>query len=387
MAARTSRPKGAPAVPPPIDEAPDAPVYLLHGGDEFLVATNARALVDRLCPAADQALGLEIIEAQDTATVAEALAALRACLQAVQTVGFFGVQKVVWLRDAVLFGQSRVVQSDDVKAALEPVVQELKRGLPEGIRLVISAPGIDKRSALYRACKERGVTLEYAVPEKAYQVEAQAQERAAELFRREGLTIQAAVLEQFIGKAGTDTRQIAQEVEKLRLYLGEGAEVTGRAIREVVSPAREASSWDFEDAVGTRQVGEALRILRQLLFQGENPIGLIIRLETRFRDLMVLRSCVDRHWCRIVHRGAFAVAEWAEDPQADAYCGQLDRDPRGYHPYRAGRLAEQAGAYRARELVRAADTLLEGHRKMVSSSLPPPLILEFLVLRIAGREA
>jgi DNA polymerase-3 subunit delta len=384
MAARTPAKKETPAAPP-IDQVPDAPLYLLHGGDEFLVATHARALVDRLCPEADQVLGLEIIEAQDTGTVAEALASLGACLQAVQTVGFFGVSKVVWLRDAALFGRARVMQSVDVKSAVESLVEEIKRGLQEGIRLVISAPSIDKRSALFRACKDRGILLEYAVPDKPHLLEKHAQARAAALFKREGMKIKDSVLDVFISKAGTDTRQIAQEVEKLRVYLGTAAEVTDGAVQEIVSPAREASSWDFEDAVGMRKAGDALRTLRQLFFQGENAVGLIIRLEARFRDLLIFRACLGRKWCRLLGRGQ---VEWVDSEEAAEFCKQLERDPRAYHPYRGGRLATQALNFGTRELLQATESLLEGHRKLVSTTaVPPALVLEFLILRLIMKKS
>ena len=42
----------------------DKAVHLVYGEDEYLVSTNAKELVDRLCPKADQAFGLEIVDAR-----------------------------------------------------------------------------------------------------------------------------------------------------------------------------------------------------------------------------------------------------------------------------------------------------------------------------------
>ena len=39
--------------------------------------------------------------------------------------------------------------------------------------------------------------------------------------------------------------------------------------------------------VGNRDLPGTFEVLRQLLFQGENEVGLIISLENRFRDLLL----------------------------------------------------------------------------------------------------
>ena len=70
----------------------DRTVHLVFGEDEYLVSTNSKELVDRLCPKADQTFGLEIIEAR-VDTVADAITAIGRCLDGLRTLGFLGGKK------------------------------------------------------------------------------------------------------------------------------------------------------------------------------------------------------------------------------------------------------------------------------------------------------
>lgn len=368
--------------PRDVTSLPASPVYLLFGNDEYLVSTNARKLVDHLCPPAEQAFGLEVIEGQDTALVGAAEAAIQACRQALQTVGFFGGAKTVWFRDVVFFDQARVRDAEAVQAALDPLIASLRAGLGDGVCLVVSARGMDKRSRFYRACKEAGQILEYALPEKTYQLEAHARETAASLFSAQGMEIHPAVLDQFVAKVGADTRQLANEVEKLAVYAGDRRKVDADDIRAVVSASREASSWDLQDALGYRDAAEAFRLVGQLLFQGVTPLAIVNQLEGRFRELMVLRNCLDRDWCRLEQRGRSQQLTWSVDEEAGRVLSALARDPRDIHPWRAGQLAAQAKKYQRKEILRIQELLAATHDRLVRSSLPPRLTLELALVRV-----
>jgi DNA polymerase-3 subunit delta len=369
--------------PQPIKEVADAPVYLLHGGDDYLISNNGRELVDRFCPAQDQALGLETIDGREATTVSEAIRVIGACLDAVQTVGFFGVEKVVWFRDIAIFGNPQVIQSETVKVALEKLVAEVRKGLQDGVRLIIGAPNLDKRQALYRACKDAGVTLDYAMPDKAYLREKAALSQVAALFSVAHLSASPDVISRFVETAGTDTRQLVQEVEKVRAYLGDSTTVTEAAVTEIVSPGRESSGWELANAIGERKPALAIRILRQLLFQGESPVRMIFRIEQWYRELLIFRCCLERKWCSIA-RSYRDELVWGDEPEIEDYCSSLSRDPRTYNPYRALKLAEQAQRNSRKDLVRGLDHFVEVHQQLVSSSLPKDLILELAILRVVG---
>ena len=351
---------------------------LFHGEDEYRVKAAARAKVDGLCPPADQAFGLEIVNG--TVDNAEGAAlALRRCLGALRTPSFLGGHKVVWLQDANFFADTGNIKGDALKEARDGFAQELKKGIGDGFVLVISAGKLDGRTAFAKVSKEIAEVESFIVPERSYQQEAPAREWAGECFRKAGLRISGDVLHEFLDRAGYDTRQIVTEVEKLSIYLGARKEVTAEDIQLLVAPARESEKWDLPDAVGTRNLPRAMAVLQQLLFQGENAVGLIIGLESLWRDLLILRGCLDRGWLRATASG---YAQWNSAPETETSLGSLDKDPRKIHPFRVGKLAGQAQKFSIGELQRALAETLATHEQMVSGSGAPEVLLELLLVKL-----
>ena len=339
--------------------------------------------MDRLCPKADQAFGLEIIEAR-VDTVADAIIAIGRCLDGLRTLGFLGGKKVVWLRDATFLGTGVVSESADVKARLDDLVKLIKAGLPQGQILVVSSLKVDGRSAFFKACQSAGHVTKFELPDKSYQIEQQARGTAGDAFRKIGLNIGPDALEEFLDKTGTDTRQIVQEVEKLSVYLGDRKNVQVADIQAIVSPSREAISWDLADAVGNRDLPGALKVLRQLLFQGENEVGLIISLENRFRDLLLYREAFDRKWLSVSGQEPWLKVEWRQSPEVEAFALSLVKDPRQVNPYRAGKLVAQARKYSRQELARCQALTLSAHETIVSATSAKELMLEFLLIKLLG---
>lgn len=369
------------------DRESQASVYLIAGDDEYLVDQKAREIVDGLCPEAERAFGLEIIDGA-VELVEDALQSLARCLEAVQTVGFFGGRKVVWLRQARFFADTVLGKSDAVKARVDALTQLIKSGLPEGQTLVISALKVDGRTAFSKACKAAAQVFEFKTPEKAKEAEEATRARVTTIWRSLGLKSESPeVLEQFMARVGMETRRLTQESEKLLAYLG-GTDrtVSLEAVRAVVSPGRESIAWDLADHVGGRRLGPALVTLRQLFFQRESPIGLIIQLEHRFRELALLRECMRRKWLRLEGPERYRKTVWNVDAEGETLLSGLPRDPRKMHWYRVLKLSEQACGYSLRELLDAQRLLARTHEQMVSTAVPQDLVLEFMLIRlISGR--
>ena len=361
----------------------DRAVHLVMGEDEYLVSTNAKELVDRLCPKADQAFGLEVVEAR-VDLVADAVTAIGRCLDGLRTLGFLGGRKVVWLRDATFLGSGVIGESAEVKDRLDDLVKLIKAGLPEGQILVVSALKVDGRSAFFKACQSAGNVMKFELPDKSYQLEQQARGTAGDMFRKIGLSIGPEALEEFLDKTGTDTRQIVQEAEKLAVYLGDRKTVQVADVRDIVSSSREAIPWDLADAVGNRDLSGTLKVLRQLMFQGENEVGLIISLENRFRDLLLYREALDRKWVSVSGQEPWLKVEWRSSPEVDALASALAKDPRSTNVYRAGKLVAQARKYSRQELARCQALTLSAHETIVSSTSAKELMLEFLLIKLLG---
>jgi len=99
---------------------------------------------------------LEIIEGafsnQD-----EALKILSRVREALNTVGLFGGgDKLVWLKSTDLLADNPTTRTEAVKDALAELGDLLKNGLGEGVVLLISAIGCDRRKSLYKTIEKIG---------------------------------------------------------------------------------------------------------------------------------------------------------------------------------------------------------------------------------------
>lgn len=381
----------------------DKRVFLIWGSDEYEATKKARDLVEQLCPPDKQTFGLETIDGR-VDTIELAVAALNKCLSAIRTVGFFGDAKTIWLRDVKFFtpkagaggggedgGEDEGDEgggglSEDVKERIAALVDEIKKGLPDGQTLVINCDKIARNAALYKAVQAGGEIHEFNPPEKDYQAAEVTQDYAEGVFREAGLSPRDGVVEEFLDRTGRDSRQIHNEVEKLALYLGGKKEVRSEDVRAIVSATREAAVWDLCDALGQRELPRALTIFRQLITQKEAPQLIISLIESRLRDLIVFRQSLDRRWLRVNKSGNRVFTDWVPATEADALLGALPKDPRKMHWFPAGRLADQASKFSFEELQRAHRLTTAAHERMVSSPVPAEILVEHLLVAVMARK-
>ncbi len=356
-------------------------VFLIYGGDDFMVSARAKSVVAERVPADQEAFGLEIVDGRGE-NADEAVAALGRCLAAVRTVAFFGSGKVVWFRDVNFLGaDSRTGKAELVKKRLDELTACLKAGIPDGVTLLISATAADARTSFVKACQAAGKVLEFALPDKEDAALKQSDERARDVAGKLGLRFEGEALEAFTATVGTATHSIVSELEKLDTYLGKRRTATLADVRAITSSSRGAGEWALSDAFGRRDLGEALKVLRQMLFQKASGIGLLMQLQRRVRDLLLIREGLDAGW---VSNG-----KWTNlPPAAEDAMAAMEKDPRQMHWFRLKQTAEQAQRFTRRELQLAFKATVDAHEKLVTSSLPERLILEqFLMQTLCARPA
>lgn len=366
----------APARPPG-----DARAALVMGGDAYKVKREARAQADRWCPPEQQEFGLEIIDGA-VDTVDEAVVAVARTLEAMASLGLFGGEKTVWLRDASFFSDAQPGKSETVKTEVARLAELLKEGVPDGVRLLVSSPKVDRRSAFYKAFQAAGDVREFDVPASGYQADRLAGETLSGLLRGAGLRPAYGVEEAILRRAGGDTGQLVQEIEKLGLYLGSRREVSLADVETIISPARESAGWDLVDAVAQRDLAGSLRIARQLLFQKESPVMLVIFLENRIRELLALRELLDAGFLSIGGSGRQQQVDVSSAAGAQEAVSALVPGLTRQHPFRTLLIVKQASALPSDEWRRWLGVAIEAHARMTSGAATQELLLEFCILQL-----
>lgn len=358
--------------------------YLYLGDDDYPMETAARDLIGRLVPPAQQAFGLEVVEGRAD-SVDDALTAIKRCREALVTPGFMMTGgKVVWWRSVTFTDDAVLTANESVKAAMKDLASVLEGGHAGDSVLVITARGMDKRSAFYKLAASRFEVREFMLPEKAYQLEDHGRGVIARMLKEEGMSADAATVRLMQERVGADSRQIAMEVGKLALYLGERRQVTAEDVQAVVSRSLTAVAWDLQDAVGERRLADALEILRDLLANREAPIRIMIAVMGRMRDLLLYRECLDQGWLRIRGAGRNEQPDWGSLPEGveAVLVPAFKRDPRSVHPFVAVKMANQARGYSMEVLRRNQRLLMDVYEDLVSSRIPEAITLELMLIRV-----
>ena len=122
---------------------------------------------------------------------------------------------------------------------------------------------LDKRKKLYKSIKKNGILLE---SKKLY--ENQVLEWIRKILKAKGYSIvpKAAVL--LIEFLGTDMSKISNELEKLKLVVSKGAEITPDDVEENIGISKDYNNFEFKKAIGEQNIVKATRIIN---YFAQNP--------------------------------------------------------------------------------------------------------------------
>ena len=230
-----------------------APVFLVHGDDEFAVKQRGRQMFQQWSTELG-GMDHEIIDAQ-VSNSGEALKALARLREGLQTLPFFGSGKVIWLQNCSFLGDDRTATSQAVNETLSDLAQELKAFGWQNVRLLISAGKVDKRKTFFKTLEKLGTVEAFAawsVDDKNWAAEAEAAAlRQLRMLKKE---ISDEALSELINNIGPNNRQLANEIEKLSLYVADRPEIELADVRAIVTRNKQARAFALGDALGERDL-------------------------------------------------------------------------------------------------------------------------------------
>ncbi|HUI07040.1 MAG TPA: DNA polymerase III subunit delta [Verrucomicrobiae bacterium] len=364
-------------------------IHLVGGADEFTIKETAAKLANGLAPKGAGEFGIEIIEG-DAGNQDEALKIIARLREALDTVGLFGGgEKLVWLKNTSLLADNQTTRAEAVKEALADFADLLKRGLSDGVTLLISAIGCDRRKTLYKAIEKLGEvrffeTLEEGKGDSDEEIEAFIQSR----LHADGKTMNPEAVQAFRELVAPSLREIANELEKLFLYVGKRREITADDVRAICSATRQAVIWELTDALGARRIRRAIGALENLLDAGESSIGVLMMLAAQFRLMLLAKDLMQRQVIE-VRDGPGANFQFVKafERLPEEATAHFPRTKEGNLPnaWRLHRCALAAKNFSTEELIRAMELLLEANRQLVSTQLDDRLVLEETMAKIARK--
>jgi DNA polymerase-3 subunit delta len=359
-------------------------VFAVLGSDEGETKRRAMQLASELTPEQGGDFGVDTIDG--TADNAEqAVLRIRQAKEAIQTLPFFGREKLVWLKNVNFLADTVAGRSPSVQEALEDLKEYLSQGLPDGVRFLLSASEVDKRRSFYKslgkfARVEQFDRIDPTRPGWEEEVQAIVLQLAADL----DLRFESEALEIFVRLAGVDGRQLRNELEKIDLYLGDKRTITVDVVRALVAKSASGVIWELGTRISKRQLGESLALLDQLLFQGETPVGILYAaIIPTVRNLLVTKDLLLK----------LRIGPLQSPFQFNSVLGELPEEalrhlPRrkdgGLNAYGLGLAAFEARRFQLAELVEGFEACLQANIQLVTTQLEPKLVLSQLLVRIVA---
>jgi DNA polymerase III delta subunit len=209
-------------------------------------------------------------------------------------------------------------------AQAKPVAEALLAGLPPDLTMVMVArerpPKLRAPKGLAEAVEAAGgEVLAYGAPKRgrlASWVVAEAEHR--------GFGLEPAAARTLVERMGEGTVRLANELDRLALWAGEGGEVTVEDLEAMIADTSEQVTWALSDAIVARDRAGALRAAERLATQGEAVTPLIYQSAKRIREANL------------------AVAE-LEAGRSEKEAAAALRRELGTHPYAAEKLIARLG--------------------------------------------
>ena len=360
-------------------------IHAVVGSDESEVKRMAADLAVKFTPADAGDFGLEVIDAcADNSD--QAASRIRAAIEALRTLPFFGTGKLVWLKNANCLGDTLIGRSTAVQSALEELTEVIESGLGNDVTLLISATEVDKRRSFYKLLGKRA---ELTVIDKLDSSRSGWEEEATEVVRgrarKRKLEFEDDALDLFVLLTGGDTRQIENELEKIDVYLGAERTVTAEQVRTLVPLSRAGVIFELGNALAARDLHRALVLVRQLLDQGESAIGiLLVAILPTIRNLLLAKDLMERNRISRPHAPFAFISALNRLP-----AGATEHLPRkkdgSINGFALGIAAQQAHRFETAQLIAGLEACLEANLQLVTSQLDHELILTEIIVKLLGR--
>ena len=355
-------------------------IHVIIGSDEARVKEVALKLVQKLTPPDAGDFSNDVIEG--TADNAEGAGQIcNNVIQALQTMPFFGGAKVVWLKNANFLGDSVTGRAQAAVIGFENILDVIEAGIGADVQFVLSATSLDKRRTAYKRLGKLAKIEVFDKPDTSRAGwEDAVMGQASRWAREKGITFESGALELLVQMAGDDTRQMENELEKIDLYLGERRRAGLNTVRSLVSMSRAGVIWEIGNAIGMRDLKRALELLGTLVYQGQNPIGILLAaIVPKVRSLLLVKDLVSKHK---LSTGSYSAFTHSLDGLPSSVTAHLPRkkDGTGFNAFPLFLAIGESTRFTLEELNEAFKACLEANSKLVTTQLDTKLVLERLLI-------
>lgn len=274
-------------------------IYLYWGEDDFALTQAVRQLRESVIDPSWASFNYDKIFPDQPDAIIQGL-------NQAMTPPFGMGSRLVWL-----------VETTVCQQCSEALLAELERTIPvipnESILLLTSSNRPDGRLKSTKLLQRHAHIREFSLipPWKTEQLVQQVQSVAPEV----GVKLTLGATELLAESVGNNTRQLFNELEKLRLYAGDSAKTINESTVAMLVTANTQNSLQLAAAILHRDTAKALELVADLINQNEPSLRIVATLVGQFRTWL---------WVKLM------VSEGERDQKAIATAAQISNPKRIY---------------------------------------------------------
>jgi len=269
---------------------------------------------------------------------------------------------------------------DDQSALLE---KTLEKGIPAKNILVLQAEEVDKRKKLYKYLAENQIVIDLSV-DSGSSSKAQTEQRSVLLdLLKDTLagfskSIAPPAVELLFQRVGFHPVALVMEAEKLALYSGSRKEITVSDLDAVVGQTRQEAVFELTEAIGKRNLEQALLVAGRLVENGIHPLAIIATIKNFTRTLLLFRSLQERRdigYNRSMQPGLFQKQVLPALKENTPWSRELSG-----HPYALFMQFKTAAGFDLPILRRWMELLLQADFRLKGSPIEPETVVQHLLI-------
>ena len=320
-------------------------MYLLFGSEGYLINETKQLLMEHVLTEEEMDFNFAQFDLEETP--------VETALEDAETLPFMGERRLVFMQNPFFLTAERT------KSKVEHNTKKLEAYLadpPPYSIVVLTAPyeklderkkitkELKRRAALFEAKKLNDQELKLWIRERAALSGTQIDQDAAELLQE---------------LAGTNLMMLANEIDKMAMYVQEEKLITTAIVEKLVAKSLEQNIFTLVDHVLQRKMESALTIYHELLRQNEEPIKILSVMAGQIRLMYQVKELARQGYSQQKIAGALKV-----------------------HPYRVKLAMQKSSKFGDRELLAIIKGLADADYKMKTGQADKAITLELLLLKI-----
>jgi len=321
-------------------------LYLLYGREYYLIENAIKVFKDSLSEGMVD-FNLDIVDGKET-TVDQ-------LISSIETLPFMDDRKIVIVKEfELLKGKKKNFSDSDEKHLIDHL-----DNMPESTVLVFIVYGdIDKRKSLVKKIDKKGIVLNC---DKLSDMDLF--KWVKKKFEVNNVIIDNPQIMYFIDQEGYRDKSsektlsdLENEINKISSFVGKENKVTNEVIDKLSQKKVENDIFKLIDYIGEKNSSNAVRILNDMIHEGESVLGIFAMIARQFKVVMQVRQL-----------------------QIEGHTSKTIAEKLKIHPFVAGKALKQSNNFSDDVIIEMLNYILESDYKIKNGLVRDTLALEMLV--------